>query len=355
LDSGFRDWRGLLTLIQAAFAPMQGRIDPPSSANRLSPESVAAKAASETAFLAFSDANLVGCVFCAPRGDHLQISKLAVSPGLQQQGLGRALVAQAEAEARRLGLSALELQTRVELTENHATFARLGFRETQATAHPGYDRPTSLTLRRDLPEIGRFKNADPETQRAEAARILMADPLTKGALQDLKRLDLPQGRIVSGALYNTIWNTLLGRPSRHGVKDIDVFYWDPDTSWEAEDRVIQSARRLGPRTPPIEIRNQARVHLWFEDHFGAARDPLPSVEAAIDDFASITHCIGARLTPEGLDLYTPYGLDPVFGFRLVPNRRLDNRDTFERKATRALFYWPELTVEPWDPSEGDAL
>ncbi|MFN7434077.1 MAG: N-acetyltransferase, partial [Betaproteobacteria bacterium] len=46
------------------------------------------------------------------------------------------------------GRTALELQTRIELTENHATFAALGFAKVAETAHPGYARPTSITLRR---------------------------------------------------------------------------------------------------------------------------------------------------------------------------------------------------------------
>ena len=48
------------------------------------------------------------------------------------------------------GKAALELQTRIELTANHAVFARLGFRETERTAHDGYVRPTSITMRKAL-------------------------------------------------------------------------------------------------------------------------------------------------------------------------------------------------------------
>jgi hypothetical protein len=49
-----------------------------------------------------------------------------------------------------MGLPALELQTRIELTENHALFRHLGFVQTAATAHPGYTRPTTLTFRHPL-------------------------------------------------------------------------------------------------------------------------------------------------------------------------------------------------------------
>ena len=82
-----------------------------------------------------------------PREDALHIGKLAVRPGLHGSGIGKALVAAAQAEARALDLKALELQTRIELTENHAAFARMGFVKVGETAHPGYERPTSITMR----------------------------------------------------------------------------------------------------------------------------------------------------------------------------------------------------------------
>ena len=72
---------------------------------------------------------------------------VAVRPGLQGQGVGRALVAAARDEARARGLGHLELQTRIELIENHAAFARLGFAKVGESAHPGHARPTSITMR----------------------------------------------------------------------------------------------------------------------------------------------------------------------------------------------------------------
>lgn len=150
LPPGFDHWRELLDLILDAFAYMDGRIDPPSSAHRLTPESLKDKCAAETVFLARDGDRLVGCVFLDDRGDHIYVGKLAVAPSLQGSGIGRRLMATAEAEARQRGKRFMELQTRVELTGNHAAFARLGFREVGRTAHAGYSRPTSITMRKDL-------------------------------------------------------------------------------------------------------------------------------------------------------------------------------------------------------------
>jgi GNAT superfamily N-acetyltransferase len=143
----FGDWERVRALILAAFAYMETRIDPPSSALRLTAQSMKADADKGALLLAERDGDLVGCVFAQTKGDALYIGKLAVRPGLQGEGIGRKLVDAARAEARRLGLGMLELQTRVELTENHATFARMGFVKTGESAHQGFDRPTSITMR----------------------------------------------------------------------------------------------------------------------------------------------------------------------------------------------------------------
>ena len=140
----------LLALIRRAFAPMDGAIDPPSSVHRLDEEGLRRKCAEETALVAFSGDRLAGCAFLAERADHFYLGKLAVDPKLHGMGVARRLVTEAERIAIAAGKPVLELQTRVELSSNHATFARLGFVETGRTAHEGYARPTSITMRKAL-------------------------------------------------------------------------------------------------------------------------------------------------------------------------------------------------------------
>ena len=143
----FSDWERVRALILDAFAYMDARIDPPSSALRLTPQSMQEDADKGALLLADHAGDLVGCVFARTRGDALYIGKLAVRPDMQGAGVGRRLVEAAREEARRLGLTMLELQTRIELTENHAAFGRMGFVKVAETAHEGFDRPTSITMR----------------------------------------------------------------------------------------------------------------------------------------------------------------------------------------------------------------
>lgn len=160
---------------------------------------------------------------------------------------------------------------------------------------------------------------------------------------------LPDWWIVSGAVYNLVWNRLTGRADDHGMKDIDLAYFDPDTSWEAEDRAIAEGRRRFPAVPPVEIRNQARVHLWFEARFGLVYPALCDSRAGIARYAARAHCVGVRLT-DRLELHAPHGLEDLFALRLAPNPVLDNRATYAEKTARQARLWPELAVEPWaDP------
>ena len=193
----------------------------------------------------------------------------------------------------------------------------------------------------------RYAGADPATQDRALRDIIAQSPTLLDRLTRARDWDLPDWWIVSGAIYNTVWNQLTGRPDMHGVKDIDLFYFDEDRSYNAEDRLIRDAETRFPGSPPVELRNQARVHLWYPKHFGQPYPQLTGSHQAIDHFASRTHCIGARLTATGLDLYAPFGLDDIFSFRLTPNPALDNRVTHHAKAERQMALWPELTIVPW--------
>lgn len=147
----FEDWQGLLDLILASFASMNGLIDPPSSALRLTMESLRQKAHDEIGYVAVADGKMLACGFFRPEPPAaLYIGKLAVLPAEQGRGLGGRLLGQAIAEARRLGLPQLRLETRIELTGNHERFGSWGFVKTAEKAHPGFDRVTFIEMQRPV-------------------------------------------------------------------------------------------------------------------------------------------------------------------------------------------------------------
>lgn len=142
------DWRALHLLLVTCYAYMEGRVDPPSSLANATPEKLREKAKKETLVTIWADGSLAACGFLRDTGRSIYLGKLAVHPAHRGQGLLRRIIDEAEALARRTGRPVLELGTRVELVENHATFTALGFRVTAETAHPGFDEPTSLTMER---------------------------------------------------------------------------------------------------------------------------------------------------------------------------------------------------------------
>ena len=148
----FLDWPQLVGLVRDSFAYMDSRIDPPSSLNRMGIEEFKAKAAEETLIIAEDSSSIIGCAFAALRDDCVYVGKVAVAESARGKGVARAMFTVAEGLARTHGRKFLELQTRVELVENHATFTALGFLKVAESAHPGYNRPTSITMRKRVAE-----------------------------------------------------------------------------------------------------------------------------------------------------------------------------------------------------------
>ncbi|MER5405365.1 nucleotidyltransferase family protein [Streptomyces sp. NPDC002769] len=170
-------------------------------------------------------------------------------------------------------------------------------------------------------------------------------------------LGLPGWYVTAGCLFQTVWNVVTGRPPTSGIKDYDVFYFDAvDLSWEAEDAAIKAGREVFSGLPAeVEIRNEARVHLWYEDKFGVACPPYESTEAAIDSFAATTCCLGVRTEPDGKwRVYAPHGLSDVFNLVVRPNPVLAPRSVYEAKTARWRGQWPELTVLEWPRTSATA-
>jgi hypothetical protein len=172
-------------------------------------------------------------------------------------------------------------------------------------------------------------------------------------------MNLPGWYLVAGCLYQTVWNVVTGHPPESGILDYDLAYFDDsDTSWNAEDAVIRAGDQAFAGLPaPVQIRNQARVHLWYEQKFGVACRPHQSTEAAIDTYESKTASLGVHVDAGGRwRIYAPYGLADVFNLVVRPNPTLAPRHVYEAKTVRWSRQWPSLSVMPWPRSaDGQTL
>lgn len=166
-------------------------------------------------------------------------------------------------------------------------------------------------------------------------------------LRRARGFGLPGWYLTAGCVAQTVWNVLTGREATYGIQDYDLFYHDSaDLSREAEDRVIRSVAAACEDLPAdVEVRNEARVHLWYEAKFGTPCPPFASTEAAIDAFPAVCSCVGVRLARDGSwHFHAPHGLDDLFAMVVRPNPVLAPREVYERKAARWSAGWPELTV-----------
>lgn len=176
--------------------------------------------------------------------------------------------------------------------------------------------------------------------------LALANPVNAAIVDELHRLALPDAWLVAGCLAQTVWNVLTKRAIDHGISDHDVFYFDPDTSWEAEDAVIRHVHaRLAHLGAKIEIRNQARVHLWYPDKHGLPYPPLTCSTDGIDRFLTQNTQVGIRRMDNGHEVYAPHGFDDVGALIVRPNRALNfSAAKYAAKAARWKTLWPEMTV-----------
>ena len=175
--------------------------------------------------------------------------------------------------------------------------------------------------------------------------IVRSDPDLMDLLRYCREAALPEWRLVSGCLYQTVWNHLTGRPRGNGIRDYDLIYFDgADLSWAAEDKIIRDLTGNAPPVP-LQIRNQARVHLWYERHFGVPYEPLRSADEALTRYPIVVQAIGVRLEDDGrLDVAAPFGWDDLFTMTMRPNPGFPHPPTFAAKCAWVRGIWPEATV-----------
>lgn len=176
----------------------------------------------------------------------------------------------------------------------------------------------------------------------------LANPINRKILERLPMLGAPNACLVAGSVYQAFWNALSDRPVAEGVKDYDLFYFDDtDLSYEAEDAVIQRARALFADLDVLmDVKNQARVHLWYGERFGGDYPQLRKVEDGIAQFLVRSTCIGLMPQVGGtLRLIAPFGVEETRRGELRPNaQRGPDLTRFRAKAESYIARWPWLRI-----------
>jgi hypothetical protein len=196
----------------------------------------------------------------------------------------------------------------------------------------------------------------PASGEVSAIQILDSQLRQNCALQELLsrygEIDLPDAWIAAGSIAQTVWNLSAGQPAEFGIKDVDIIYFDPanlsaDAEAAHERRLCSLFSNLAI---VLDVKNQARVHLWYESKFGYPIAAYRSSAGAIATFPTTATAIGVRPEEGALECCAPFGLEDLFELTVRANRRQITQAIYEEKVERWRRLWPHLTFLDWSAS-----
>lgn len=134
----------------------------------------------------------------------------------------------------------------------------------------------------------------------------------------------------------------------YGISDVDFAYFDEDLSYEKEDIIIKKAAKKFSHLPvEIDIKNQARVHLWYKEYYGYELQPYDSIESAINTWPTTTTAIGVKMVDDEFIVYAPFGLNDMFGQIVRANKAQITKETYLQKCEKWQKKWSTLTIIEW--------
>ena len=180
-------------------------------------------------------------------------------------------------------------------------------------------------------------------------RIARSSPALAPVLHRWPEIGLPDAWLVAGAIAQSFWNDAFGYDPLHGLADLDLVYFDgSDLSEESEARQAARMQSLFAALPlRLDVKNEARVHLWYETKFGYPIRPYGSAADAIATFPTTATAIGLRPSGPKLEICAPFGLGDLQGLIVRPNKAQITRAIYEAKVNRWRRLWPGLTVIGW--------
>jgi hypothetical protein len=185
----------------------------------------------------------------------------------------------------------------------------------------------------------------------ELLKILEKNRSLQQILDNASKLNMPNWYVGAGGIAQTVWNVKHNFEPEFGIKDYDLVYYDAsDTSAEAQDSFTRKGREIFQNiVTPVEIVNEARVHIWYAQEFGREIRPYVSVEDAISTWPTTATSTGVRKEGDGsYAIFAPYGLDDLLNLVVRPNRMLITEEIYNKKIERWTKLWPNLKVISWN-------
>ncbi len=179
-------------------------------------------------------------------------------------------------------------------------------------------------------------------------KILMKNEDLISILKVLESIGIDNCYVGAGSINQTVFNYYHDYSCNYGIKDYDIVYFDEDLSYEKEDKVIKKIKdKLGILSDMVDIKNEARVHLWYNEKYQTKREPYSSVEDAIASWGATITCVGVRIKNGKLEVYAPYGLEDIFGMIIRPVKKDFSKEMYDERASRWQKKWPMLKKIEW--------
>lgn len=155
--------------------------------------------------------------------------------------------------------------------------------------------------------------------------------------------------LAAGCVNQTIFNYYHNYDLDYGIGDYDIVYYDEDTSYEKEDIIIKDLKeRLKYLDLKFDIKNEKRVHIWYNEKYKTNRKEYESVEDAISKWGTTITCLGVRMENNKLIVCAPYGLNDLFNLILRPVKIDFTKEDYEKKETKWTSKWKLLKVIKYD-------
>lgn len=182
-------------------------------------------------------------------------------------------------------------------------------------------------------------------QEKAVRRIASNHPVADAILRRWSQLGLPDAWLSGSLLAQAWWNACFDLPPLHGIADADIIYHDAaDLSEAGEAAAAAYVAQLFADLPVrFDVKNQARVHLWYPDRFGIAIPPYRSALQATTTYPTTVSAVAIS----DVALSAPFGLDDFLAPVVRANATLIDRSVYEAKTQRWAACWPDLAILPW--------
>lgn len=162
---------------------------------------------------------------------------------------------------------------------------------------------------------------------------------------------LPNWYIGGGAIPQIAWNYFHGFELNHRIDDYDIVYFDKNNlSKEAEEKKEAEIKNIFKKCPVrLEVVNEARTHLWYEQDFGKKIQPYSCTEEAIFSFPTTASATGVTLAQDKkMKIFAPHGLTDLLSLTVRANKIQISKEVYKKKCQRWKKVWPKLTIISWD-------